>query len=184
MGISRTPWQVSPYSMRHRRRTAYSKTSPMGTEKCCAVQAYDDSGDLDHRPHVHRRSRRGAAVTARRVNVSSDSTFETQVGYSRAVRVGPHVVVAGTTSPGDDVAAQARGAFRRIETALTEVGASLTDVIRTRMFVTDISRWEQVGAVHAEVFGTVRPVATMVEVNALITADLYVEIEVDAYVSD
>ncbi|MDP9165960.1 MAG: Rid family hydrolase [Actinomycetota bacterium] len=123
-------------------------------------------------------------MTARRVNVSSDSTLEAQVGYSRAVRVGPYVVVAGTTAPGDDVAAQARAAFRRIETALAEVGASLADVIRTRMFVTDISRWDEVGAVHAEVFGTVRPVATMVEVTALITAELYVEIEVDAYVSD
>lgn len=123
-------------------------------------------------------------MTARRVNVSSDSPFEAQVGYSRAVRVGPYVVVAGTTAPGDDAAAQARAAFRRIETALAEVGASLADVIRTRMFVTDISRWDEVGAVHAEVFGTVHPVATMVEVNALITAELYVEIEVDAYVSD
>ncbi len=123
-------------------------------------------------------------MTPRRINVSSDSTFEALVGYSRAVRVGPYVVVAGTTAPGADVASQAREAFRRIETALAEVGASLTDVIRTRMFVTDISRWEEVGAVHAEVFGTVRPVATMVEVTALIGAELYVEIEVDAYVSE
>ena len=123
-------------------------------------------------------------MTAHRVNVSSGSAFEAKVGYSRAVRTGPLVVVAGTTAPGPDVAAQAREAFRRIEIALGEVGASLGDVIRTRMFVTDIASWREVGAVHAEVFATVRPVATMVEVSALIAADLYVEIEVDAYVSD
>ena len=123
-------------------------------------------------------------MTTHRVNVSSGSAFEAEVGYSRAVRTVPLVVVAGTTAPGPDVAAQAREAFRRIEIALGEVGASLGDVIRTRMFVTDIASWREVGAVHAEVFGTVRPVATMVEVSALIAADLYVEIEVDAYVSD
>lgn len=123
-------------------------------------------------------------MTTHRVNVSSGSAFEAEVGYSRAVRMGPLVVVAGTTAPGPDVAAQAREAFRRIQIALGEVGASLGDVIRTRMFVTDIASWREVGAVHAEVFGTVRPVATMVEVSALIAADLYVEIEVDAYLSD
>ena len=106
------------------------------------------------------------------------------MGYSRAVRTGPFVVVAGTTAPGPDVAAQAREAFRRIAIALTEVGASLDDVVRTRMFVTDIESWREVGAVHAEVFGSVLPVSTMVEVSALIAADLYVEIEVDAYMSD
>jgi len=123
-------------------------------------------------------------VTTHRVNVSSGSAFEAEVGYSRAVRTGPLVVVAGTTAPGADVAAQAREVFRRIEIALGEVGASLGDVIRTRMYVTDIASWREVGAVHAEVFGTVRPVATMVEVSALIATDLYVEIEVDAYLSD
>lgn len=123
-------------------------------------------------------------MTAHRINVSSGSPFEAEVGYSRAVRVGPFVVVAGTTAPGADVSAQAREAFGRIEIALAEVGAALTDVIRTRMFVTDIAQWREVGAVHAEVFGNVQPVATMVEVSALIAADLYVEIEVDAYVSD
>jgi enamine deaminase RidA (YjgF/YER057c/UK114 family) len=123
-------------------------------------------------------------VTTHRVNVSSGSAFEAEVGYSRAVRVGPLVVVAGTTAPGADVSAQAREVFRRIEIALGQVGASLGDVIRTRMFVTDIASWREVGAVHAEVFGSVAPVATMVEVSALIAADLYVEIEVDAYVSE
>ncbi|KAA0100967.1 RidA family protein [Mycolicibacterium sp. P1-18] len=123
-------------------------------------------------------------MTTQRVNVSSGSAFEAEVGYSRAVRVGPLVVVAGTTAPGPDVAAQAREALRRITIALDEVGASLGDVIRTRMFVTDIASWREVGAVHAEVFGNVAPASTMVEVSALIAPDLYVEIEVDAYVSE
>lgn len=123
-------------------------------------------------------------MTARRISVSSGSPFEAEVGYSRAVRVGPLVAVAGTTAPGADVSAQAREAFRRIEIALVEVGAALTDVVRTRIFVTDIAQWREVGAVHAEVFGSARPVTTMVEVSALIAADLYVEIEVDAYVSE
>lgn len=119
-----------------------------------------------------------------RINVTSGSSLEIEVGYSRAVRVGPIVAVAGTTAPGDDVAAQARGALRRIETALIEVGAALTDVVRTRIFVTDITAWRDVAAVHAEVFAGVVPVATMVEVSALIAPELSVEIEVDAYVVD
>jgi enamine deaminase RidA (YjgF/YER057c/UK114 family) len=121
---------------------------------------------------------------ADRIIASSGSHYETEVGYSRAVRVGPLVVVAGTTAAGDGAASQAREAFRRIEAALAEVGASLSDVVRTRMFVTDIGRWREVGAVHAEVFGDVRPVSTMLEVSALISPDLEVEIEVDAYVPD
>lgn len=121
-------------------------------------------------------------MTPRRINVSSGSPFETEVGYSRAVRVGPLVAVAGTTAPGPDVTAQAREALRRIEIALAEAGAALTDVVRTRTFVTDITCWREVGAVHYEVFGDVRPVATMVEVSRLIAPDLLVEIEVDAYV--
>jgi enamine deaminase RidA (YjgF/YER057c/UK114 family) len=121
-------------------------------------------------------------MTQRR-NVSSGSEFEAAVGYSRAVRTGPYVAVSGTTAAGETIAAQAREALRRIETALIEVGASLSDVVRTRMFVTDISRWREVGAVHAEMFGDIRPAATMVEVSALISPELLVEIEVDAYVS-
>jgi enamine deaminase RidA (YjgF/YER057c/UK114 family) len=120
-------------------------------------------------------------VTHRR-NVSSESEFETTVGYSRAVRTGPFVAVAGTTAAGETIADQAREALRRIETALNETGAALSDVVRTRMYVTDISRWREVGAVHAEVFGDIRPAATMVEVSALISPALMVEIEVDAYV--
>lgn len=118
-----------------------------------------------------------------RQNVSSESEFEAEVGYSRAVRVGPHVVVSGTTAPGETITEQAREALRRIETALSTAGASLADVVRTRMFVTDISRWRELGAVHAEVFGDIRPATSMVEVSALISPDLLVEIEADAYVS-
>ncbi|WP_055401649.1 MULTISPECIES: RidA family protein [unclassified Mycobacterium] len=117
-----------------------------------------------------------------RTLVSSGSEFESAVGYSRAVRVGPHVAVAGTTGAGRDIAAQARDALRRIEIALHEAGASLTDVVRTRVYVTDMSRWRDVAAVHAQVFGAIRPAATMVEVSALIAPQLLVEIEADAYV--
>jgi enamine deaminase RidA (YjgF/YER057c/UK114 family) len=126
-----------------------------------------------------------------RIVVSSGSDFESAVGYSRAVRVGPHVVVAGTTSlqggspeggAANDIAAQTRDALQRIEIALVQVGATLADVVRTRIYVTDISRWREVGGVHAQVFGESRPVTTMVEVSALIAPELLVEIEADAYV--
>jgi enamine deaminase RidA (YjgF/YER057c/UK114 family) len=119
---------------------------------------------------------------ADRINVSSGSQYESTVGYSRAVRVGPYVVVAGTTGQGGDITEQTRNALRRIETALREAGAELSDVVRTRVYVTDIARWHEVGAVHAEVFGEIRPVATMVEVSALISPELLVEVEADAYV--
>jgi enamine deaminase RidA (YjgF/YER057c/UK114 family) len=119
-------------------------------------------------------------MTQRR-RVSSGSEYESAVGYSRAVRAGSHIVVAGTTGSGDGVAEQTREALRRIDIALQKVGASLTDVVRTRIYVTDISTWKEVGAVHAEVFSGILPVTTMVEVSALISPELLVEIEVDAY---
>ena len=124
-------------------------------------------------------------MSANRKVVSSGSEFESVVGYSRAVRVGPHVAVAGTTSagPAGDIAAQTRDALRRIEVALQQTGAALTDVVRTRIYVTDIGRWGEVAAVHAESFGDIRPAATMVEVSALIAPDLLVEVEADAYVA-
>ena len=123
-------------------------------------------------------------MRASRHVVSSGSDLESAVGYSRAIRVGPHVAVAGTTGAGPpgDIAAQTRDALGRIEIALAQAGAALADVVRTRIYVTDISRWREVGAVHAEVFGDIRPAATMVEVSALIAPDLLVEIEADAYV--
>jgi enamine deaminase RidA (YjgF/YER057c/UK114 family) len=123
-------------------------------------------------------------VSTQRVNISSDCAFESVVGYSRVVRIGPHVSVAGTTGEGDGIAAQTRDALRRIADALDKVGAGLTDVVRTRMYVTDISQWRDVGAVHAEVFGRMQPVSTMVEVSALISAELLVEVEAEAYVGD
>jgi enamine deaminase RidA (YjgF/YER057c/UK114 family) len=122
-------------------------------------------------------------VSQPRINISSASEFEDIVGYSRAARIGDHVVVAGTTGAGDDITAQTRDALARVERALHDAGATLADVVRTRMFVTDITQWRHVGAVHAEVFGDIRPVATMVEVSALIAPELLVEIEVDAYVA-
>ncbi|BBX44231.1 RidA family protein [Mycobacterium cookii] len=122
-------------------------------------------------------------MSANRVLVSSGSDFESAVGYSRAVRVGPHVAVSGTTGPGpiDDIGAQTREALRRIEIALNQAGATLRDVVRTRIYVTDIARWREVAVAHAEVFGEIRPAATMVEVAALIAPELLVEIEADAY---
>jgi len=126
----------------------------------------------------------------RRQLVSSGALWELVVGYSRAVRVGPWVSVAGTTAAvdgggavgGNDIAAQAREALRRIAVALEQAGAGLQDVVRTRMFVTDISRWQEVGHVHGEVFGDIRPVTSMLEVSALIDPTLLVEIEADALV--
>jgi enamine deaminase RidA (YjgF/YER057c/UK114 family) len=114
------------------------------------------------------------------------------VGYSRAIRTGPFVFVAGTTASqegdgavgGADIGAQTREALDRIVAALRAVGAGVEHVVRTRMFVTDISRWEEVGRVHGEFFADITPVATMVEVSALIDPTLLVEIEVDAVVTD
>src|SRR4051794_41087792 len=124
----------------------------------------------------------------RRQLVSSGARWESVVGYSRAVRVGPWVFVAGTTAAaegggavgGTDIAAQTREALRRIAGALEQAGSGLQDVVRTRMFVTDIARWNEVGLAHGEVFGDIRPVTSMVEVRALIDPALLVEIEADA----
>ena len=123
--------------------------------------------------------------------VSSGAVWESVVGYSRAVRVGSWVSVAGTTAAtsdggavgGDDVAEQTREILRRIEVALREVGATVSHVVRTRIYVTDIDRWEEVGRAHGEVFGDIRPAASMVEVNRLIEPALLVEIEVDAVIA-
>ncbi|SBS79251.1 Endoribonuclease L-PSP [uncultured Mycobacterium sp.] len=123
-------------------------------------------------------------MSAQRVNIGSGSEFEGVVGYSRAVRTGGFIAVSGTTGAGDDVVQQTRNALQRIQKALSDLDAGLSDVIRTRIYVTDISRWQEVGAVHAEFFGAVRPAATMVEVAALIEPGLLVEIEADAYVGD
>ncbi len=126
-----------------------------------------------------------------RQNISSGGPFEAKVGYSRAVRVGPHVYVAGSTAMTPegmvgqgDMYAQTRQALLTIERALKQAGAGLEHVVRTRTFVTDISRWQEVGRAHAEFFGAVKPAATMVEVSRLIDPEMLVEIEVDAFVDD
>jgi len=116
----------------------------------------------------------------RRTTVDSGAPWEGVVGYSRAVRVGDWISVAGTTAPGDTAAEQTREAIRRIESALTQLGSGLADVVRTRIFVTDISQWEEIGRVHGEFFAETRPAATMVEVKALIEPALLVEVEADA----
>ena len=128
----------------------------------------------------------------KRVNVSSGTPWEASVGYSRAVRVGNHVYVSGTTASDesgttvavDDAYGQTRFILRKIEDALRNVGANIWDVVRTRIFVTDISRWEEIGKAHGEAFGDIRPAATMVEVRRLVSPDHLVEIEVDAVVND
>jgi enamine deaminase RidA (YjgF/YER057c/UK114 family) len=123
--------------------------------------------------------------------VSSGTQWEPIVGYSRAVRVGDVVCVSGTTATGPDgrivgvgdPAAQTRQVIENLRTALAQTGARLEDVVRTRIYVTDISRWDAIGRVHGEYFAEIRPATSMVEVRALIDPEMLVEIEADAIIA-
>jgi enamine deaminase RidA (YjgF/YER057c/UK114 family) len=127
---------------------------------------------------------------SKRQNISSGAQWEDIVGYSRAVRIGNIVEVAGTTAVdesgqvvgGDDPAAQTRFILQKIEKALHKAGATLDDVIRTRVFVTDISCWEAIGRAHGEFFHTIKPASSMIEIKALISPELLVEIEATAVI--
>ena len=125
-----------------------------------------------------------------RQNVSTGGPWEAKIGYSRAVRNGELVFVSGSTAMTQsglvgkgDPYAQTIQTFKTIEAALKEVGVSLTDVVRTRIYMANIDQWQEVGRAHGELFGSIKPATTMVEVSRLIDADILVEIEADAMVS-
>lgn len=121
--------------------------------------------------------------TPNRINISSGSEWEPKIGYSRAVRIGNQIAVSGTTAPGETLTDQTRAALETIKAALAEAGATLGDVIRTRMYLRDMTQWEQAALAHGEVFGEIRLATTILEVSSLIDPALLIEIEADAVIS-
>lgn len=125
----------------------------------------------------------------KRINISSGTLWENKVGYCRAVRIGNIIEVSGTTSVDrdsligkDDLNSQTKFIILKIEKALQDAGSELTDVVRTRIYVTDISKWEEAAKAHAEFFGTIKPATTLVEVSSLIDPDMLIEIEASAVI--